>query len=208
MPSRRSPAPDPLLPLSSRRVAGRPDRPGRRARAPRPRSAPGREPPERSVALRLPARPRSPVYRISALREAATRLPSALFPARGRRRRLAEARPRESGEDLVARRPLFVPRERDVPDEVRTRRLEPVVPPESRRQPADAALAADPSHPDRLLRERHGGIVGAARSPPFPLDPVDGTPRGFPRVIRGARPERGLVLDDARVPAYLLGPLR
>src|ERR687892_1857047 len=180
MPSRTSPAPDPLLPLSSRRAAERPGRPGRRARAPRPRSGPGREPPGRSVALRLPARLRSPVYRISALREAATRLPCVLFPARGRRRRLAEARPRESGEDLVARRPLLVPGERDVSDEVRTRRLEPVVAPESRRQPADAALAADPRHPDRLLRDGHSRDCrrrGRGKPRPYlPLTPWTGRP--------------------------------
>src|ERR687892_65893 len=175
MPSRTSPAPDPLLPLSSRRAAERPGRPGRRARAPRPRSGPGREPPGRSVALRLPARLRSPVYRISALREAATRLPCVLFPARGRRRGLAKARLGEGREDLVTRRPLLVPGERDVSDEVGARRFEAFVPLQGRRQPPDAALAANAADPHRLRRDGHSARCyrGELLQPYLPIGETD-----------------------------------
>src|SRR5262245_6290024 len=124
MPSRTSLAPDPLPPRESSRASAPHGRPGRRARAPLPRSGPGLGPQPRSGAPRSRARARSPVYRTVELREAATRPRSRLFLSG---RRLAEARPPKQVEDVVPRGLLVVPGQRDVADEVRARGLEPLV---------------------------------------------------------------------------------
>src|ERR687891_2729883 len=151
MPSRTSPAPSPLPPRVTRRVAVRPGRPGRRVREPRPRSGRDRELRWRSDVPRW-APARSPVYRTAVLQEAATSPRSALFPGRHGR---AKAPAGERLEDDLPGRLPVVPRQPHLAHEVRARRLEPLVAAQDAGEPGHAPLAPDPAHLDRLGDDGH-----------------------------------------------------
>src|SRR5438105_7362506 len=71
-------------------------------------------------------------------------------------RDLAEAGAGERREQRLAVRPLVVPAEDDLPHEVRVRELEALLAAQGARQAADATLAADPAHLDRLALVGHG----------------------------------------------------
>src|SRR6188508_2402087 len=82
----------------------------------------------------------------------ATRPPRGLFPLIGR---LVEPCAGKRGEDLAPRSALLVPGEGDIAEQVRVRRLEPLVATKRGGEPADAALAAHPGHADRLGHDAH-----------------------------------------------------
>src|SRR5829696_10356459 len=83
-----------------------------------------------------------------------TPLRQALFPEH-RAGDLAKATAREGFDDRLTARPLVVPRDHDLPHQVRVRRLEPLVAAQRTRQPAHAALAAHAADLDRLGDRGH-----------------------------------------------------
>src|SRR5262245_17833438 len=68
------------------------------------------------------------------------------------------------GEDRLAARPLVVPCEGYLTDEVRIRGLETLVAVEDLGQPHDAALAADAAHLNDLPTHHAGTLVRSTRS--------------------------------------------
>ena len=151
-----------------------------------------------------------PVERVSARSAGRRRARSGACPRRGSWRRDGRrARPtsgREAAELVEHVLRAGADRRRDLDDALEELRLDA--------RPGLGARPPRPAAPSQASARRRGRAPPPRRANPawtcrssLAADAVYGPAGGFPGVVRGARPETGLVLDDARVPADLLRAL-